>query len=617
MAYTSGGTNGQAHENEKVDIFICGSGSAGLSAATWLARYGVRCKIVDSRSGPLEWGVADGIQSRTTEIFESFGIEDQLLREGFHNLEVVFYNPVGKEGAIERTRSVEASYQGLSHLPRLILSQARVHDMLLGAMKRFNDQDVDYGYRVQSVKVDEEKGKDPHGYPVTIVTEKDGKEETFEAKFALGCDGAHSTVRKSLGFKLVGDGSDSVWGVMDFIPRTDFPDTRKLTVIQSKVGSVLNIPREGGSMNRFYMELPEGTVAKEVKLEDLQETTRRIFHPYQIDFAETVWWSTYTVGQRVADRFTHSDRVFLTGDACHTHSPKAGQGMNVSFQDGYNIGWKLATFLKGEAKRDILETYTTERQKVAEDLIEWDKNWVKSIASKGKDQGGVLDANNNVDFSEIWVKARPFTAGLTIKYDDSVLTRANGSLQSRAKGLKVGMRFPSAQVIRFCDAFELQFLKAFPSDGRWRIVIFAGDVRQIAASRRLIQLGKYLFSEHGPIKKYTAPGLDVDSFIEVLVLLSGERLTTKQEQIPKTFWPETGKWRVRDLHKIYIDDESYHSGHGHAYEVYGVNPKHGATAIVRPDGYVSMVLDIEDYAGISDFFAGFAVERISAVQTVA
>ena len=85
---------------------------------------------------------------------------------------------------------------------------------------------------------------------------------------------------------------------MDFIPRTDFPDTRKLTVIQSQTGSVLNIPREGGFMNRFYMELPEGTVAKEVKLEDLQETTRRIFHPYQIDFAETVWWSTYKVGQR-------------------------------------------------------------------------------------------------------------------------------------------------------------------------------------------------------------------------------------------------------------------------------------------------------------------------------
>ena len=245
-------------------------------------------------------------------------------------------------------------------------------------------------------------------------------------------------------------------------------------------------------MNRFYMELPEGTVAKEVKLEDLQETTRRIFRPYQIDFAETVWWSAYKVGQRVADHFTQSNRVFLTGDACHTHSPKAGQGMNVSLQDGYNIGWKLASFLKGQTVIDVLSTYITERQRVAENLIEWDKNWVKSIASKGKDQGGVLDANNKVDFSEIWVKARVFTAGLSIKYDDSPITRAKGSLQSRAKNLKVGMRFPSSRVIRFCDAREMQFLKAFPSDGRWRIVIFAGDVREVAASRRLSQVNNVL-----------------------------------------------------------------------------------------------------------------------------
>ena len=275
---------------------------------------------------------------------------------------------------------------------------------------------------------------------------------------------------------------------MDFIPRTNFPDTRKLTVMQSKAGSVLNIPREGGSMNRFYMELPEGTVAKEVKLEDLQDTTRRIFHPYQIDFAETVWWSAYTVGQRVADQFTKANRVFLTGDACHTHSPKAGQGMNVSLQDGYNIGWKLASFLKGQTGLDILNTYITERQRVAENLIEWDKNWVKSMASKGKDQGGVLDANDNVDFSEIWVKARAFTAGLRISYDESSLTRAKGSTQSLAKNLKVGMRFPSAQVIRFCDALEMHFVKALPSDGRWRIVVFAGDIRQDAASRRLSQV---------------------------------------------------------------------------------------------------------------------------------
>ena len=287
---------------------------------------------------------------------------------------------------------------------------------------------------------------------------------------------------------MTGDSSDSIWGVMDFIPRTDFPDIRKLAMMHTKAGVVLNIPREGGIMNRFYTELPRGTVAKEVKLEDLQATARRTFHPYQLDFPETTWWSAYAIGQRIADDYTKANRVFLTGDACHTHSPKGGQGLNVSLQDGYNIGWKLASVLKGQTGPDILNTYVKERQMVGENLIEWDKDWVKRMTSTSKDEGGFLDADNKIDFSEVWLRAGPFTAGLTITYGESTITRAKDSTQSVAEYLKVGMRFPSAQVVRYCDAFEMQLSKALPSDGRWRIVVFAGDIRQDAASRKLDQV---------------------------------------------------------------------------------------------------------------------------------
>lgn len=171
--------------HDKVEVFICGSGSAGLSAATWLARCRVPCKIVDSRSGPLEVGQADGLQVRSVEIFESFGMVEELLREGYHNVEVAFWNPDGKGDGIVRTRSAAATHPGLSHLPRVILSQARANGILLEAMRRFNGQEVDYGYKVLKVKTDEGKANDPDAYPVTVVTEKDGKEETFEAKYAL------------------------------------------------------------------------------------------------------------------------------------------------------------------------------------------------------------------------------------------------------------------------------------------------------------------------------------------------------------------------------------------------------------------------------------------------
>ena len=176
---------------EKVNVFICGSGSAGLCAATWLARYGIRCKIVDSRSKPLKVGQADGVQCRTVEVFESFGIVEELLREAYHVLEVTFWNPDGKGGGIVRTRSAADTAPGLSHQPHVILNQARINGLLLEAMRRFNGQEVDYGYRVLDVRVDEERASDLDAYPVTVRTEKDGKEVVFEAKYVLVSSSRH------------------------------------------------------------------------------------------------------------------------------------------------------------------------------------------------------------------------------------------------------------------------------------------------------------------------------------------------------------------------------------------------------------------------------------------
>jgi len=278
------------------------------------------------------------------------------------------------------------------------------------------------------------------------------------------------------------------WGVMDVFPQTNFPDIRKQCIMQSDAGSIITIPREGGSLIRIYVELQPGTIAKGVTLEHIQTAARQVFSPYQLDFAYVYWWSVYPIGQRISGHFSEANRIFLTGDACHTHSPKAGQGMNVSFQDGYNIGWKLASILKGQAGPELLQTYVLERQKVADVLINWDKIWAKQLSSLGKDEGGVLDVNGKIDFSEIFVKAEAFTAGLTVTYDDSIITQANCSNQQVATNLKVGMRLQGVQVVRFCDAKVMQSVNALPSDGRWRVVAFPGDIRQKSASAKLGQV---------------------------------------------------------------------------------------------------------------------------------
>ncbi|KAJ9642480.1 hypothetical protein H2199_004861 [Coniosporium tulheliwenetii] len=605
--------------SQKVDVLICGSGSAGLCAATWLARYGIRCKVLEKRQGPMKIGQADGVQCRTVEVFESFGLSEEILREGYHVVEVVFWSPDGKDG-LHRTNRTADTPPGLSHQPHLILNQARINGLLIEAMRRFNGQEIDYGYEVRSVEVDSASATDPEAYCVSVVADKDGTEEVFQAKYVLvsminyqlqnplliekACDGAHSALRKSLGFKMVGDSSDAVWGVMDIFPRTNFPDIRKKATIHSDVGNLLLIPREGDFMVRFYMELPRGVLAKDVKLEDLHDTARRIFSPFTLEIAETAWWSAYAIGQRLADSFTKDHRVFLTGDACHTHSPKAGQGMNVSLQDGYNIGWKLGAVLTHQAHPELLKTYVLERKKVAADLIDFDRYFSKLFSSKAGEEKIAPK-----QFSEAFIKALRYTAGLTATYDESMITSIQSSVKGLAENIAVGMRFPSAQVVRFSDARPMQLVRALPSDGRWRLVIFAGDIRIPDAASRLQKLGDYLASQQGPIQSFTPRGRDIDSFIESIVVLAGKRTQIEQHQIPDYFWPVTGKWQMRDLHKVFVDDESYNSGHGRAYEFYGIAPHRGALLIVRPDHYISRISAVEDFKAIRDFFSGLAIPK--------
>jgi len=299
-------------------------------------------------------------------------------------------------------------------------------------------------------------------------------------EFAKACDGAHSVVRKSLGFNMVGDSTDAVWGVMDIYPRTSFPDIRKKAILHSDAGNLMIIPREGDYLVRFYVEL-QGASVKDVTFSTLEEKARLIFNPYSLEIVETVWWSAYSIGQRLADFFSKGNRVFLTGDACHTHSPKAGQGMNVSLQDGYNIGWKLAAVLMGQTSPEILDTYVSERQRTAHDLIEFDRFFTKLFSSTYRQAHGITTE----EFKNQFVKAGRYTAGQGVKYDTSQLVSLSDDAKKLATGLEIGMRFPSAQVVRLSDARAMQLMRALPSDSRWHIVVFGGDILDEKAARRL------------------------------------------------------------------------------------------------------------------------------------
>jgi len=537
----------------ETSVLIVGSGSAGLCAAAWLARLNIDFIILEKRDGPLAIGQADGVQCRTVEVFESFGLSDHLVRDAYWVNEVCFWSVPDSDttdGAangntdtnkIVRTGRTADVAEGLSWQPHVILNQARLNAILLDDIRAHGGREVDYGVAVQTVSVDASPPANPHAHAVTVTANQAGQTRTYRAKFVLGADGAHSSVRHSLGYAMVGDTSDAVWGVMDVYARTNFPDIRKKTTIRARAGNLLIIPREGGALVRMYIELPAGTRARAVALPDLHAAAARIFAGYDLEFVDTFWWSAYAIGQRVAERFDAAARVFLSGDACHTHSPKAGQGMNVSLQDGYNMGWKLAYVLQGRAPPELLRTYVGERELTAKTLIDFDREFTKLFSLKSEKDSP--DAAKR--FREYFIRSGRYTAGLTSRYEDSELTSSAKSRERLATNVTVGMRFPSAQVVRFCDAKAMQLARALQADGRFRIIVFGGDIRKPQCKKSLDSLAAYLSSEESPIYQYTKPEEDVDSVIEPILVLSGERVKMEQEMIPDVFWPVTGKWKLR------------------------------------------------------------------------
>ena len=358
---------------EEVDVLIVGCGPAGLTLAAQMAAFpDITTRIVEQKPGRLLLGQADGVACRTMEMFEAFGFSERVLKEAYWVNETSFWKPDdAQRGNIVRSGRIQDTEDGLSEFPHVILNQARVHDFYLDVMRKGPARlEPDYSRRLLDLAIAPQGPDEPVGHPVTVTLERtdaahQGQVETVRARYLVGCDGARSTVRRALGRALHGDSANQAWGVMDILAVTDFPDIRlKSTIHSANDGAVLIIPREGGYLVRLYVELDklgenERVSGRNVTADHLIATARRVLHPYALEVKEIAWWSVYEIGQRLCDKFDDAPedgtdaripRVFIAGDACHTHSPKAGQGMNVSMQDSFNLGWKLAGVLRGRSR---------------------------------------------------------------------------------------------------------------------------------------------------------------------------------------------------------------------------------------------------------------------------
>jgi phenol 2-monooxygenase (NADPH) len=608
---------------DEVDVLIAGCGPAGLVLAAQLAAFpDIKTRIVERKPGPLDLGQADGIACRTVEMFQAFGFAQRLLEEAYWVNETVFWRPDPADRTrIVRSGRIQDTEDGLSEFPHVIVNQARVHDYLLQVMRESSSRLVPhYNRYVKNVEVG-----DSGDYPVVVTlqrTEPDcqRKEEIVRARYVVGCDGARSSVRQSIGRSLVGDVANQAWGVMDVLAVTDFPDIRLKSAIHSaNEGNMLIIPREGGYLVRLYIELEklnpdQHLTTKDITTEDLIAAASRIFHPYILDVKDIAWWSVYEIGQRLCDKFddvpqdavkSRFPRVFIAGDACHTHSAKAGQGMNVSMQDTFNLGWKLASVLQGKSSPALLHTYSAERQAIAKELIEFDREFAKMFSAPPKESGSA--DGEGVDpqkFQSYFVAQGRFTAGTATQYKPSLIC-AEPTFQHLAAGFPLGMRFHSAPVVRLVDAKPMQLGHAGGADGAWRIYAFADSRNPVDPASRFAALCEFLDTDKSPIKRFTPRGDDIDSVIDIRAIFQRGHRDLAVDEMPRILLPKKGRFALTDYEKMFCQDLK--SGTD-IFEMRGINREQGCMVVVRPDQYVAQVLPLHGFDALAEFFAAFMIE---------
>ncbi|KAI5859228.1 FAD binding domain-containing protein [Tricharina praecox] len=588
-------------DGAKHEVVIIGTGPAGIMLSLMLARYGVSCLPVEKVTSMIIPGQADGLQPRTLEVLRTLGLSEEVFSQGFPNHRMAFWNPGGPgEPRIVRTAVTDDVTVPTRYPHKVLLAAGRVVNILERQMNKYGNE-VERG--TEFLKYEFVGGEFPvRVFLRDVVT---GREYSVFTKYLVGADGAHSKVREQMGVKLQGESTDYIWGVVDAVLKTDFPDIRKRCAIHSDAASIMAIPREmiedQQYMTRLYTQLEDvvdatSTVAnaaseqeakararerrQRVTLPRILDQVKKTMAPYDVEVVKVDWWAAYQIGQRVATKFAvqdseGADRVFIMGDACHTHSPKAGQGMNVSMMDAFNLGWKLAFELLGLApKGSLLPTYEFERRDIAEQLIAFDNAFASKFSQKMGDDG-----LSHEDFFKVFHTGCGFTSGCGIEYEQSSLVEKtlvkalDNSLNPDFGLLRSGRRLINIPVRRFSDDAPCEFHDVLPASGHYVVLVL---LPKLFKDPRVQQQLTYLTST---LPQKFARGI-LEPFI-IHPLRSNDDV--EWNMFPKAL-KEDWEWNL-------LGDVS-----GQGYETFGVDRDAGVVAVLRPDGVLGGVWDIDELA---------------------
>jgi 2-polyprenyl-6-methoxyphenol hydroxylase-like FAD-dependent oxidoreductase len=356
-------------DRHDTDVLIAGAGPTGLVLALWLARRGVRFRIVEKKPAPDTTSRALAVQDRTLEFYRQLGIADAVTNSGRWMSGVNLW--------VHGRRAAHAAFEGMGadlslfRFP-LVYPQDEHERMLAEEFARA-------GIHI-------ERGTELLGFesrPDAIhasLRRPDGSGESCTAAYIAGCDGARSVVRESLGIGFPGGTYEHTFYVAD-VEATGEVANGEIHVALDRTDFVAVFPLKQPGRARLVGTVRDQAAQKGDKL-GWNDVSRKVIDTLKVDVRNVNWFSTYRVHHRVAGSF-RCGRAFLLGDAAHIHSPVGGQGMNTGIGDACNLAWKLDAVLRGSTSDALLDTYEPERIAFARRLVASTDRAFTTVTSSG------------------------------------------------------------------------------------------------------------------------------------------------------------------------------------------------------------------------------------------
>jgi len=337
-----------------IPVLIVGAGPTGLSMAFELKRHGVDFRIIDKQIKPVKTSNALGVQTRTLEVWDDMGLVKEMLAQG---CPIKGFNIYANKKQIAHVYPFEL----LSLYPFVLaLSQQHTEEILI---KHLESQNVKIEMNVDMIDLKQQENN-----CLITLNHADGKKETIETTWVIGCDGAHSYIREKCNIPFQGKELPQHFVLADTVLKTDLPSNQVHAFLSEK-GPLFFI-RYDDKYFRIILEvsaIPELANAKTISYEQLKNLVKdRCFLPIEIE--EPIWNSGFWIHERMASTFRQNN-LFLLGDAAHIHSPAGAQGMNTGIQDAYNLAWKLASVIKKTSPPELLNTYNQERLPFAKKIL--------------------------------------------------------------------------------------------------------------------------------------------------------------------------------------------------------------------------------------------------------